>query len=98
MSVVINVQPSSTTVVQFVQNEVEPPMLLIFDGTAAVGFAPAPIQGALQHTQAFAEALSRTATEWAQGCARAIEAAQAVDPFRVGELLAEHGDPGRGSG
>jgi hypothetical protein len=99
MSVVINVQPSAATTVQFVQNEVQPPSLLIFDGTTTVVFTPAPIQGALHDVEAFAKALVRAGTEWAMACARAIEATQVSDPFRLEELFAEQGDrPGQGSG
>lgn len=96
MSVMINVQPGSGTVVRFVQNSVEPPTLVIYDGTATVFFCPAAVQGALLDARTFAQGLTRVAAQWEQGCRRAIEATQMVDPLRVGELAERHRDQGSG--
>lgn len=98
MSVVINMQPGMGTLVRVVENGVEPPMLVIYDGTATVFFSPAGMRGALEAAQRFAEALATAGVEWALTCSRAIEAAQGSDPLGVGAVLAEHGDLGDRTG
>jgi len=74
MSVIIMVQPSAArTTARFVRNSVEPPSLVIDDGTSTVVFCPASIVGGLTEAAEFAEALIQAVSEWASG--RTIRAA-----------------------
>lgn len=87
MSVVINLQPGTGTRVRFVHNEVEPPTLVIYDGTATLFFSPAPVSGALQDMHRFAQALTDAAGDWTSACGRAADAANRADPLLLGSQL-----------
>src|SRR5215475_12899111 len=91
MSVIIMVQPSAGTTARFVRNTVEPPWLVIDDGTTTVVFCPANIVGGLTEAAQFAELLIQRATEWESGCRHALAATETKEPFDVDALVAEYG-------
>jgi hypothetical protein len=89
--VIILVEPSATeTSARFVRNAVEPPSLVVDDGTSTVVFRPAGMVGGLADAAEFAQVLVQVASEWESGCRRALAAAQSGNPFDVDALVAEY--------
>ena len=95
---IVMVQPSAGTSVRFGHNTVEPPSLVIDDGTTTVVFCPANIVGGLTEAAQFAELLIQRATEWESGCRHALAATETKDPFDVDALVAEYGHPSSSDG
>jgi hypothetical protein len=81
-----------------VHNKIEPPSLVIHDGTTTMVFSPASIAGGLADVAEFAEILVQVASEWESGCRRTLAGAQSEDPFTVDALVAEYGHPSLGDG
>jgi hypothetical protein len=77
---------------------VEPPSLVIDDGTTTLVFSPAGIVGGLAEAAEFAQLLVQVASEWESGCRRALAATESEDPFDVDALVAEYRHPPRGEG
>jgi hypothetical protein len=98
VSVIMMVQPSAGTSARFVRNAVEPPSLVIDDGTTTVVFCPANIAGGLTEAAQFAQALALVVGEWEAGCRGALAATESEDPFNVDALVAEYGHPAPGDG
>jgi hypothetical protein len=96
--VIVMVQPSAGTSARFVRSTVEPPSLVIDDGTTTVVFCPANIVGGLTEAAQFAELLIQGVSEWESGCRRAIAATETKDPFDVDALVAEYSHPAPGDG
>jgi hypothetical protein len=88
MSIMVNVQPNSTTTVRFAQNSIEPPSLILFDGTATVVLSPASMPGGVMAAAVFARELAGAVAQWEEGCRHAATLAQSADPLRIGELIA----------
>ncbi len=97
MSVMVNVQPGPVTSVRFVQSPVEPPSLVVFDGTSTLVFSPAAVAGGVIDAAAFARVLAETATRWAQGCEQQVALARSADPLGVGDLFEQLGPSSGGS-
>lgn len=94
MSVIIIVEPSAKgTSARFVSSTVEPPSLVVHDGTVTAVFRPASIAGGLADAAEFAALMVRVAGEWESGCRQALAAAQSGDPFDLEALLAEYDQP-----
>jgi hypothetical protein len=91
----MRVQPSTETSIEFVHSTVEPPSLVIHDGTATLVFSPADFVGGLTEAAEFAEKLVQGASEWESGCRRAL-AAQSADSSNVDTLLTTNGKPDDG--
>jgi hypothetical protein len=91
-----HMEPSATaTSARLLGNAVQPPSLVVEDGTATVVFRPAALVGGLADAAEFAAVLVQVASEWEAGCRRALAVARSGDPFDVEALLAEHGPPPR---
>jgi hypothetical protein len=84
---------SAETSARFVYNTVEPPSLVIHDGTTTLVLSPANIAGGLTEAAELAEELVQTASEWEAGCRRALAATQAKNPFDAQPPVAEYGRP-----
>jgi hypothetical protein len=99
VSVIITVQPSTSgTSARFVRSMIEPPSLVIHDGTTTLVFRPANIAGGVAEAAEFAQVLVQVASEWESGCRRTLAAAQSGKPFDVEALVAEYGQPHHGDG
>jgi hypothetical protein len=100
VSLIIRVQLSvAETSAEFVHDKIEPPSLVIRDGTTTVVFSPAGVAGGMADAAEFAETLVQVASEWESGCRRTIAGALSEDPFTVDALVAEYGHrPSLGDG
>ena len=83
----VNVQPNARTTVQFVQNSIEPPSLVLYDGNATVFLCPASMPGGVMAAAVFARDLLAAVARWEDGCRRAATLAQSADPLSLGELV-----------
>jgi len=98
MPVIVSVQPSAQTVVRFVHTMMEPPSLVIEDGTTRVVVSPARVGDGLAEAAGFAEELVQAASELEAGCRRAQAAIQPGDPLKADVLVAECEGCSRGDG
>lgn len=94
----IGVQPSGMTSVRFVQSSVEPPSLVVFDGTTTLIVSPAALFGGLTEAAAFGRCLAAVATEWAQGCEDQVMLSESADPLDIAGLVGQLTPPGAGGG
>lgn len=73
----IGMQPSTErTLAKFVHNAVEPPSLVIHDGTTTLVFSPADLVGGLADAAEFAAVLVQVARKWESSCRRTLAATQ----------------------
>lgn len=63
----------------FVHTTVEPPSLVIGNGTTTLVFGPADLADGLAEAAEFAQALIQAASQWESGCRRALAATQPDD-------------------
>lgn len=83
----VNVQPSDRTVAVFIESAMEPPSLVLYDGTATVFFTPASMPGGVQAAAVFARELAGAVAQWEQGCARAAALVESADPLGVADVV-----------
>ena len=92
MSVLVNLQPNARTTARSVQSHMEPPSLVIYDGTATVFFSPASMPGGVLAAAVFARELAGAVARWEASCRQAASLAQSSDPLQVDELVSRLGD------
>lgn len=87
MPVTVSVQPDEDMTVQVVHGPMDPPSLVISDGTTTVVLAPAGVPGGMATATDFARLLVQATLTWEQLCARQLTLASSADPFGVDDIV-----------
>lgn len=98
MPVTVTVQPAEGMAVQVVHGPMDPPSLVLSDGTVTVVLAPASVRGGMAVAAEFAKSLMHVAGIWEQVCARQVALANSADPFDVATLVQNLGLTGEQTG
>jgi hypothetical protein len=98
MPLTVNVQPDQDMTVQVVHGPMDPPSLLLGNGTTTVVLAPAGVPEGMTVAADFARQLVQAVLTWEQLCARQLTLASSADPFGVDDIVARLGLDSGGSG
>lgn len=89
----MTVQPTATgTRARFVHTTVDPPSLVIDDGTTTLVLRPAEGTDGVAAAAELAQELVQVASEWESGCRRTLAAIQPEDRFDSDAPATDHGD------